>query len=279
MAKELPLKFDANGKLDPNFIEEWGVNQTRTWLESRLRGIDRWVPIDVRLGEDPEALVIGILRDIGAAHPSFQVLSKAILNLLDKANREAPKWPDYMDSLLHICQQIRLPETGPWFTDEIRLLAQDPTAREAHWGGYERVSEIIFGAVVQSPGLPSAASRKAWQSLLSQPRFATLGLLGVSHSFEDQVAHLATWWDAVPISDRQREVNQIIFTALKSEGEDQTISMLRAGATQLPTDLQNAIDQALNDQQARKAFVRRGSHCAAFHRAGFTREALERQTA
>ena len=252
--KEFKLAFRADGTIDPECIEQAGLRWVKTWLARRLSGDDPFVPLDKRVDEDPDTLVVGLLRDAGLAHPASSLVSKAILSFLDQSAKRAPNVPPFFANTLRLCQQIRIPDTSTWFTDQLAQIAKAPARTEKRWGGIERTKEIIYAGAVQSPGLPSAASKKEWQALLKVPQYATLALAGLCRSFEDHVAHMKTWWRTCPAEERELELNQILFTALKTESEKAVLAILRSSGESFPTDLKGAINRALRENGSRVAF-------------------------
>ena len=113
----------------------------------------------------------------------------------------------------------------------------------------------MFAATVQAPGLPTSASRASWSSLLKEPRYSTLALLGLSQSFQDQVSNLQVWWGNCLVAERQQELNQMLFTALRTEGEATVLSLLKSAAYSLPSDLKDSIDANLQQHGAKPAFA------------------------
>lgn len=252
--KEFKLAFREDGTIDPQCIEQAGLRWVKTWLARRLSGDDPFVPLDKRVDEDPEALIVGLLRDAGLAHPASSLVSKAILSFLDQSAKRAPDVPPFFCNTLRLCQQVRIPDTSAWFTDQLAQIAKAPARAEKRWGGVERTKEIIYAGVVQSPGLPSAASKKAWQALLKIPQYATLALAGLCRSFEDQVAHMKSWWRTCPAEERELELNQMLFTALKTESEKAVLAILKSSGASFPSDLKEAINRALRENGSRVAF-------------------------
>ncbi|MBM4034568.1 MAG: hypothetical protein FJ291_22725 [Planctomycetes bacterium] len=247
-----------DGTLDPECFAQAGQRWVTEWLRARLSGTDPYFPIDLRSDEDPEALVAGILRDAGLVHPGSCFIARAVLSLLERARKVAPRVPRYFGSLVALCELTPLPTTGPWFAREVRELAADSDRLEKRWGGYEQAKEIVFAAMVQCPGLPSAASREAWEALLMIPRYATLALLAVGTSFREEARHLKDWWHHCPAGDRERDLDQMIFTALKAHagnnGGTSVQAILRCMARRYPPDLKEALDHALVANGADPAF-------------------------
>ena len=212
------------------------------------------MPLDKRVDEDPDALVVGLLRDAGLAHPASSLISKAILSLLDQSAKSAPDLPPFFVNTMRLCQQVRLPDTSTWFTDQLAQIAKAPARAEKRWGGIERTKEILYAGAVQAPGLPSAASGKAWQALLKIPQYATLALAGLCRSFEDQVTHMKAWSRTCPTAERDLELNQMLFTALKADGERTVLVILKSLGSSFPSDLKEAINRALRENGSRVAF-------------------------
>lgn len=252
--KAFKLTFRDDGTVDPDCIEQAGLRWVKTWLARRLSGEDPFVPLDQRVDEDPDALVVGLLRDAGLAHPASSLISKAILSFLDQAAKNAPDVPPFFANTMRLCQLVRLPDTSTWFADHLARIANAPARAEKRWGGIEKTKEILYAGAVQAPGLPSAASRKAWQALLKIPQYATLALAGLSRSFEDQVAHMKTWWRTCSAEERELELNQMVFTGLKTESEKAVLAILKSSGESFPTDLKEAINRALRENGSRVAF-------------------------
>ena len=252
--KKFKLAFREDGTIDPQCIEQAGLRWVKAWLARRLSGDDPFVPLDKRVDEDPDALVVGLLRDAGLAHPASSLVSKAILSLLDQSAKRAPDVPLFFSNTLRLCQQVRIPDTSTWFTVQLAEIAKAPVRAEKYWGGVEKTKEIISAAAVQSPGLPSDASTKAWQALLKVSQYATLALAGLSRSFEDQVANMKSWWRTCPPEERVLELNQMLFTGLKTESEKAVLAILKSSGASFPTDLKEAINRALRENGSRVAF-------------------------
>jgi hypothetical protein len=250
--------LNPDGTLDPSCFVMAGLRWVEGWLAARLARNDPYFPVDTRADEDPEAFVAAILTDAGLEHPGSALIARAALRLLDKARAQAPREPHYFQALLGLCQRVPLPYAGSWFTEELERLARDPEGTERHWGGYEHTKEIVFAAMVQSPGLRTAASRPSWLALMKTPKYATLALLGLKGSAEERFSHLNVWWRHCPSEDRERELDQMMFTELKmSEGRNGSTtvqSILRSVGWAYPRDLKDAINHALKENGGEPAF-------------------------
>ena len=254
--QEFSLVFREDGSIDPDCLEQAGLDWIKHWLERRLAGNDPYLPLDKRYDEDPDAVVVALLRKAGLAHPAAMLISRAVYSLLASAERSAPNLPAYFRNLLRICQEVRLPQTSDWFTGQLSHIANDPVEAEAHWGGHDPTKEIVYAVMVQSPGLRTAASHVFWKALLAVPDFATLALGGLSRSFADELSYLAAWWRSCPVGQRSRELHQIVFTALKTEGKERVLSLLGECGKRLPKDLKNALNFALSENGIEAAFSR-----------------------
>jgi hypothetical protein len=263
-----------DGQIDPDWLGSAGLRFVRTWLHDRLSGSDPHQPIDVRTDEDPDAFVVGLLREVGAHHPAFEVIARASLDLLDQAVRALPAVPPYFGSLLRICQQVRLPQVSTWFAAELEaLVGASPLPREERWGGYEVTKEIAYAAVVQSPGLVGTASRAAWERLLDEPRYTTIAFLALSQTFPDQAQHLARWWAACNVDERARELEQILVSALAAEGDARVRAVLREQAMGHPVELKLAVDRTLRRLGRAEVFVSSPrTYTSAIDGAGLKRE-------
>lgn len=236
-----------DGTFDPDSLERAGLRWVTAWVKGRLSGRDLYFPIDRRGGEDPEALVVAILRDAGTAHPATDLIARALLALLDEARACAPEIPPYLKPALRICQQVRLPQASSWFTEELKALANDPEAMESRWGE-KVVREILYAASLQAPGLPQAASHASWLVLLRVPRYATLAWVGLGTSFSQRVIYLAEWWQACTPANRRAELDHFIFMGLKVEGEEGIRHILKSSLSHAPQALKTAINDACERQ-------------------------------
>lgn len=244
-----------DGSLDPECLENAGQRWIKNWLKARLSGSDPYFPIDRRSDEDPDALIVGILRENGLGHPASALVCRAVSRLLAEAGGKAPKLPSYFRGCIRLCQRVHLPQTNAWFTEQIAEFAKAHARTEQRWGGYEQAKEILFAGIVQAPGLPEAASSRSWERLLSTPRYATLALLSLSQSFSQQVSYLVRWWQSCPPAERQAELHQMMFTALKGEDEENLASIFDSAASSYPADLKAAINRALTANGASAVFT------------------------
>jgi len=135
-------------------------------------------------------------------------------------------------------------------------LAQSLRKTERRWGGHEVVKEILFAAAVQAPGLPGSASRRAWESLMTTPAYATLALLGVGQTLDARLPCLKTWWESCPTDERTAELNQMVFAGVKAESGNRSdfLDLLRSRGRAFPKDLRTAIDDALEANGASRVF-------------------------
>ena len=244
-----------NGRLDPSSFEAMDDSWIEGWLRARLSGSDHYFPIDTRWDEDPERFVINLLRDAGTLHPAAAAIGRAVLRLLDEAQRSSrqaraeassaslrSQAPAYLNALFGLCRGVRIEQTFSWFRDELAEIARDPDAARLRWGGLRRVREILFAAVVQAPGWPRAASFGAWSALLRVPEFSTLALAGLGRTFEQRLPYLADWWRHCPPDLIDRELEYMVECALDRE---ELILALLDQTPSLPRKLRAAIVSAL----------------------------------
>jgi hypothetical protein len=268
-----------DGTLDPSSIERMGEDWMEGWLRARFSGSDRYLPIDTRTGEDPEALVVGLLRHAGAAHPVTTAVGRVVLRLLDEARRLAPQSPQWLSPLLRLCQQVRVDQAFSWFHEELQSIAQDAEAAHRRWSNPRAVRDILFAAVVQAPGRPGSSPMEAWLALLPKPESSSLALAGLGATFEQKLPYLADWWRHCPPERRSRELGYLIYRALD---QDEPIATLLNQAPTLPFGLRKAIDQELQAQGARPFFAeQRGSQggAKALNNAGLNRRFLLQEKA
>jgi hypothetical protein len=231
-----------DGTFDPDCLERAGVRWVTGWLKGRLSGRDPYFPIDRRGEEDPEALIVSILRDAGTAHPATDLIARALLALLDEARSGAPEIPLYLGPALQICQQVRLPQASSWFTEELKKLADDLEATEARWGE-DVVREILYAASLQAPGLPQSASHESWRVLLKIPRYTTLAWVGLGPTFAQSVTYIEDWWRVCPPEEREAEIDHLVFMGLETEGQE-AVHLIRLTSTLWPDELRSAVDEA-----------------------------------
>jgi len=257
--KEIPFEphLHADGTLDPTCLERMGPEWVASWMRERLSGRDRYFPLDRRTDEDPETLISGWVRSLGSGHPLSILLSRAARLLLEEARSAAPAVPDFLSPLLHLCQQVALPETTGWFLAELTVAAERPQELAARWPERRQRDEILFAALRQAPGWPGSPARPAWQGLLSQPESTTFALSALGSSLEQQLPYLAIWWRTCPPEEREIELEQFVFEAWSTGGQSGVRELLQK-ARNLPPDLQAAIDQKLQSLGANAFFASTG---------------------
>src|SRR5438094_222790 len=112
-------RLQLDGTLDPECLERMGPDWLANWIRDRLSGRDPWFPLDRRSDEDPESLIVGLLRNLGLGHPLVPLVGQAVRHLFAQAGTAAPSMPAYFRPLLRLCQQVALPPTAPWFLQEL----------------------------------------------------------------------------------------------------------------------------------------------------------------
>jgi hypothetical protein len=249
-----------DGSLDPSSLADMGERWVLSWLRERLAGRDPHLPLDRRSGEDPDAKVVGLLRSAGPLHPASRLIGKAIARLLREAGEQSQNPPDYLASLLRVCQQARIPDTDSWFSVFVERLAEDPAAVEAQWSSAS-LGEIIYAAIQQVRGTPSSPIHAAWVRLLRQPRYTTQALIALSSSFEIELDYLALWWLACPAGERARELRRRMARALALEGDEKIREALSARWSDLPASLQHALDVVLGQLGVAEVRAHANSHC------------------
>lgn len=273
-AKRFTAELSQDGSLDPGSLAKMGERWVLTWLRERLSGNDPYLPLDRRSGEDPDALVVGLLRLAGPLDPASRLLGRAASRLLEEASEQAEKPPAFLGPLMRMCQQVRLPDTEPWFGAFLEALAHDRNAVEVRWNG-QWLGEILYGAIVQAPGNSSQAVHAAWLELLRYPRYTTQALIALGSSFEAEIKHLPTWWQACPAAERGRELWRTLSRAVKLEGEDRVRELLSAEWFDLPRNLRDVINGVLARLEIETVHSHsngRGEH--AIVNAGWRREIL-----
>ncbi|HEX4961748.1 MAG TPA: hypothetical protein VF173_12970 [Thermoanaerobaculia bacterium] len=246
-----------DGTVDPDSLKPAGQPWVTTWLKGRFSGDDPYFPLDKRGGEAPSSLIVEILEDAGTAHRSTGLIGEGILDLLDEARQRAPEIPPYLKPALQVCQRASLPGTSTWFTEELQDLAAAPESVEERWGT-QLVKEILHGAIRQSPGLGRAASYASWRMILNVPRYATLAWMGLAQSFAASLNYMEDWWKACPVTQRQAEIDQFVFTGLRTEGREQVRALLSPRSRSWPAALKSAVDAALKNNGIPEVFGSQG---------------------
>jgi hypothetical protein len=233
-----------DGSLDPRPLAAMGERWILSWLRDRLSGKDPYLPLDRRSGEDPDALLAGLVRAAGPLDPVSRLIGGAAARLLAEAADHGGAPPAFLPALLRLCQQVRLPDTGPWFSAFVQALAKDQPTVEGCWQAGS-IDEVLYGALKQAPGIPGSAAHDGWLALLRSPRYTTYALMALGSSLEAEISHLPTWWETCPARERPRELWRTISRAVKLEGGDRVRGVLAARWSELPAGLRNAIDVAL----------------------------------
>src|SRR4051812_2423885 len=107
----------TDGTLDPYCFTRAGARFVRDWLRERLSNHDPYFPVDKKSGEDPDSLVVAVVREGGPQHPATRLIARAVKQLLTESRNLAPPVPQYFKSLVQLCQQVPLPEASTWFVE------------------------------------------------------------------------------------------------------------------------------------------------------------------
>lgn len=260
MPKRFSLKLTDEGTLDPSCIQEAGARWVLHWLRARFSANDPYLPLDHRVDEDPESLIVGILTDVGLAHPASVLITRALSQLLSEAEAATPDLVPFLSPLLRVCQRVHLPSLGSWFLAQLEAIALAHDAFEQRWTGVSQVNELLYAAIVQIPAQTVPAARPHWRALLGIPRYATQALLGLGRSFVDQIEFLPSWWDSVIVGERDRELAQLVKAAIRTVGQNRVIQSLQDNALLIPVDLQQAIDAILSAERVDPAFSGQRQH-------------------
>jgi hypothetical protein len=251
--------FNSDGKLDTSSLTRAGEENIIEWLRNRFAGADPYFPLDRRSDEDPDALIVAILRQVGVGHPVSDIISGAVVKILkecQKAILDGPLPPDEVvftvfRTALHFCEQLVLPLTAQWFMDEISMLAQNP-----HRWRSERISRDILYAAIQQAHARLYSSEKSWLNLLNQPEYSTFALLGLEFLFSSKLPHLETWWHTVSDSERHAELGSLVTDGLRRGDDPTTISIaLREYGQNWPYELKEALNNALAENRMPAPFV------------------------
>lgn len=234
-----------DGNLDPESLADMGQRWILGWLRARLAGKDPILPLDPRSDEDPDARIVSLLRSAGPLHPGSRAIGRACLRLLEEAAADPAQLPVYFASLLRLCQQVRIPDTEPWFAAFVNELARCPEALARRWSrGLTR--EILYAALRQPRSVPASPVQASWRRLLEIPEYTTFALIALSPSWEAEMEHLPTWWSACPASERSRELRQEITRAWKAEGEQRLREVLSSAWHGLPVALRAGVNSVLS---------------------------------
>lgn len=253
--QEFVPRFTKDKRLDPASFSDAGDHAVEAWLKQRLSGHDPFLPLDKRLDEDPEALLVGIVRSCGCQHPGVQVIGRVVGNLLKKTPQSAQKMPGYWGPLLRLCEQVTLPYVSDYFSAELGHFSNEPGKIEKHLGGEAMGRRFAFAALRQAPSFDPENSSSPWLALLKQPAYCTIALMGLGPSFAARVKHLPTWWGACPVQKRERELVYLLRNALSTaEDEVSVLNILRSGGNSFSMDLKHALNRSLKANNATEAF-------------------------
>jgi hypothetical protein len=251
----LRVRRRQDGTLDPGSFSGLGIREVVAWLRSRMTGMDSVIPVDRRADEDPEALIVGLLRDIGAADPVSRLIASSVRQLLVEASSDPALAAPFIVPLLRLCQQVVLPIAADWFVAELASIAFDLDRYRLRWQDPKVVDDIIRAATVQAPGLPSSSSRAHWLALLQRPEMATAALLGLAPSFRERAMHLSEWWSRAPSTEKLKELRFLLVIGQRTEGIEGVKQILMAVGSSWPGDLKVAVNKILVRNETRAAFV------------------------
>ena len=69
--------------------------------------------------------------------------------------------------------------------------------------------------------------------------------MGLASSFDTSLDYIKEWWEICPAPERQAEINQFVFTGLKTEGRAEVRRLLSHPSRSWPDALKTAVDSAL----------------------------------
>ena len=253
-------QYNSDRTVSLSSFESSGDRAICLWLKHRLEGHDRYFPIDSRVGEDPDRLVLSILRDAGPGHRVSASIARGMEVLLDEARNAAPQVPAFFRTLLRICQQEGIALLSSWFTEEVQYIADNPSKAQDRWGQERTVEEILHAAVLQAPGLQTAATRDSWLRLLARSRYSTIALYGLGRLLPDRLPYLDEWWKNCPAKERKRDLDEMIFMGLKIERAERLRYYLAFYGKAFDEDLREAIDSALMKNNSTEVFNVEGSY-------------------
>jgi hypothetical protein len=241
------------------FLESASVEDTVSWLRKRASGIDSLFPLDAKAGEDPERVLIALVRDLGLRHPATERLGLALLRVLTKHTEDK----ELTQLALRLCQRQFLPYTSRWFLAELSRLtrAGKPSRHDV---------EIALAAIIQAPPLVAGA-REYWVLLLKVPIFSTIALNALNQGWHDALRYLPDWWSAAPPKTRDIELRQLIASIVRENGANVALPEISRVGSSWPQPLRDAVDRALATNSLQRIF-RRGDRtmglCSAIDGAG-----------
>ena len=270
-AFELALRED--GSLDPACLERMGERWIAQWLRDRLGGRDPYIPIDQRTDEDPEALVVDLLRAGRALRHLFSGNRPCRSCPLGRRSPGRSRGPPVFSSPAPTLRAGAHDSDLYLVSGRLTALSRNPAPAECRWGSAAIIEEILFAARRQTPGLPESPAHDLWLGLLRQPRFATMALLGLGLSFARLVAHLPVWWRTSPSEEKSRALGEIVFQALSAEGETPCGRPLQQLAPAGSLKVEGAVDRELQANGLTSSLSRaRAAHVSATLNAGWKRE-------
>jgi hypothetical protein len=238
-----PILRRDDGSLDPKGFELAGIDSTAQWIEAHLLNIDPRTAYGNSFDDAPHQLVVSTLLDAGLDQAGSAVIGQAIHRLLSKASA-LPHTPAYLNDLLLICSEVKIPDSAPWFLDILQSLMRSPNAVAQRWSLRDTRKLLISAAALQIPANTSPRTRDLWKQIILLPETATIALFAFGSKLHQQVPELQTWWSVCPDDRKCKELAQIITVAYRQDSERAT-SVLNEFRTQWEPSLQDAIDQQL----------------------------------
>lgn len=248
--------------LNATFLEQIGIDWISAWLRTRLSGSDAFAPLDGRTDEDPEAIIVSFIRQVGSRSPSAVSIGQAVVRLLDDCSPPNLLQP-YLKSLLRLCQRVVLPATNSWFTEQLLAAANDRASFRERW--LTNTNEVLYSCAQQAPGYVGSATRDSWLALLRQPDTTTVAWYALARTNADRIRHLSSWWATAPDEETQRELRYLLFTGLKDNEPDEFLSLIESAGSAWSQSLRDAIDSELKHLGTSPIFVTASSrslHCA-----------------
>lgn len=251
----------AEGGLNAAFFEQVGTDWISQWLRTRLSGADAFAPLDKRTDEDPEAIIVSFIRQVGSRSPGAVSIGQAVVRLLDDCS-PPDAFPPYFKSLLRLCQRVVIPITNSWFSEQLIVAAENLDNYRERW--LISTNEILYAAAQQAPGYVGSATRDSWLTLLRHPDATTVAWYALARTVADRIQHLASWWSTAPDEEIQHELRYLLFTGLRDNEPDEFLNLIEHTGSAWPQSLREAIDRELKQLGTVPIFetTSRSLHCA-----------------
>jgi hypothetical protein len=218
------------------------------WLTNRAAFRDAKFRIDLKSGEDAEALIVSFLQRRGLSDPASDKLAQALVRILRELDPVVS--PTDVEALaLRICQQVYVPRTTSWFVKQLKRIVGN-----IHQTLDPMDDAVARAAVVQAHVTHGGELRPVWAKLLESPRYATIALHGLTRTWAQQTALLDVWWSNASARVRERELRYMLKSALREHGATEVVSVCRGHVTRWSPVLREAVDRIIESEGYMRPF-------------------------